>query len=167
VSALALPSRGAPAGEPPDPAEVDVHGVLLATEDREIPRAAVDFAARLAKRAGAPVVVFAVARVWGTSFGFPNPGLYPSKKEWDTQRENVDRAIRLLKRRGVEAEGHVIGTRAAAKRIVRAAQQYGCDVIVMGADEQRGRVRADLMWSQEPYRVRRRAPMPVYLIKET
>ena len=165
MSALALASRGAPA-KPPDPAALAVRGVLLATEDREIPRAAIDFAARLAKRNHAPVHVFAIARVWGTSFGFPNPGLYPTKKEWDTQRENVDRAVKLLKRRGVETEGHVIGTRAAAKRIVRAAQAYGCDAIVMGADEERGRIVGDLMWSQEPYRVRRRASMPVYLIKE-
>jgi nucleotide-binding universal stress UspA family protein len=158
----------APAGpaqaEERDPAMLAVRAVLLASEDREISRAAIDFAARLARRNDAPVHVFAIARVWGTSFGFPNPGLYPSKQEWDAQRGNVDRAVRALRRKGVQADGRVLGTRAAAKKIVREAQALDCDAIVMGAEPERGRIVGDLMWSQEPYRVRRRAPMPVYLV---
>jgi nucleotide-binding universal stress UspA family protein len=51
----------------------------------------------------------------------------------------------------------VIGTRAGAKRILNEARRLGCDVIVMGADPPRNRLVADFMWSQEPYRVRRRA----------
>jgi nucleotide-binding universal stress UspA family protein len=143
-----------------------MRAILLASEAREISRAAVEFTIRLARPSGAPVHVFSVARVWGTSFGFPNPGLYPSKAEWDAQRANVERAVRALRRRGVTADGRVIGTRAAAKKIVREAQVLGCDAIVMGAEAERGRLVGDLMWSQEPYRVRRRASMPVYLVSE-
>ena len=36
----------------------------------------------------------------------------------------------------------------------------------MAADPPRNRVSADFMWTQEPYRVRRKAPMPVYLVVE-
>jgi hypothetical protein len=36
----------------------------------------------------------------------------------------------------------------------------------MGADPDRGRLVGDLMWSQEPQRVRRRARLPVFLIQE-
>jgi nucleotide-binding universal stress UspA family protein len=163
VTALAL--RAAPAEEP-DPDTLEVRAVLLATEDRDIPRSAVEFAARLAARSGAPVHVFAIARMWGTSFGFPNPGLYPSKQEWDTQRENVARAVKALRRKGVKADGRVIGTRVAAKRIVREAQALGCDAIVMGADPPRGRLVADFVWAHEPYRVRKRARVPVYLVPD-
>jgi nucleotide-binding universal stress UspA family protein len=142
-----------------------VHAILLASEEREIPRAAVDLAARMARRCDAPVHVFTIARVWGTSLGFPNPGLMPSKREWDRQHEIVGRAVARLRRKGVQADGRVVGTRAAAKRIVREALRLGCDAIVMGADAPRGRFVGDFIWSQEPYRVRRRAgDLPVYLV---
>jgi nucleotide-binding universal stress UspA family protein len=149
----------------PDPDEIEVRAVLLASEEREIPSEAVQLAARIARRCRAPVHVFTIARVHGTTFGFPNPGLYPSKREWDTQRANVDKAVMALKRKGIEADGRVVGTRAAAKRIVREAHRLECDAIVMGADPPRRRLLADFIWSQEPYRVRRRADVPVYLVQ--
>jgi nucleotide-binding universal stress UspA family protein len=157
-------SGGASAADEPDPDALAVRAVLLASEDREIPRAAVDLAARMAKRSGAPVHVFTIARIWGTTFGFPNPGLFPSKREWDAQRRNVEKAVARLERKGVTADGRVIGTRAAAKRIVREAQRLGCDAIVMGADPRRNAVIRNFMWGQEPYRVKRRARVPVFLV---
>ena len=96
-----------------------MRAVLLASEDREIPTAAIDLAARIAKRSDAPVHVFTIARVWGTSFGFPNPGLMPTRREWDQQRDNVEEAIGRLERKGIYANGRVVGTRAGAKRIVK------------------------------------------------
>ena len=144
----------------PDPAAVGVRRVLLASEGRAIPKRAVDYAARF----GAPVHVFSIARVWGTSLGLPNPGLLPTRKEWDEQRKLVTTAVKALRRRGVEADGHVLGTRKATKRIVGEAERLGCDAIVMAADPPRGRLVADFLWSQEPYRVRRRAKIPVYLV---
>jgi hypothetical protein len=36
----------------------------------------------------------------------------------------------------------------------------------MAADEPRNRIVADLMWSQEPYRVQRRAKVPVLLVTD-
>jgi len=140
-------------------------GVLLATEGRPIPKAAVERAAELANKSGAPVHVFSVARVWGSSLGFPNPGLMPTKAEWDKQRQVVKHAVARLRRKGIEADGRVVGSRAAAKKIVREAHRLGCDAIVMGADPPRSRLVGDFMWSQEPYRVRRRAgDLPVYLV---
>jgi nucleotide-binding universal stress UspA family protein len=144
----------------PDPATAGVRRVLLASEGRAIPKRAVDYAARF----GAPVHVFSIARVWGTSLGLPNPGLLPTRKEWDEQRRLVTTAVKALRKRGVEADGHVLGTRKATRRIVGEAERLGCDAIVMAADPPRGRLVADLMWSQEPYRVRRRAKIPVYLV---
>ena len=157
-------SGGASAADEPDPETLAVRAVLLASEDREIPRAAVDLAARMAKRSGAPVHVFTIARIWGTTFGFPNPGLFPSKREWEAQRRNVEKAVARLERKCIKADGRVVGTRAGAKRIVREAQRLGCDAIVMGADPKRGALIRNFMWSQEPYRVERRARVPVFLV---
>jgi len=150
---------------PPDPGALSVRAVLLASEEREIPMAAVDLAARIAEQSNAPVHVFTIARVWGTTFGFPNPGLLPTKAEWDRQRKVVDKAVARLRRKGIEADGRVIGTRAGAKRIVREAKRLGCDAIVMGADPPRHRLIADFAWAHEPYRVKRKArDLPVYLV---
>ena len=110
--------------------------------------------------------VFSIARVWGSGLGLPNPGLLPNKREWDEQRAVVGDAVKALKRQGVKAEGHVFATRKATKRIVSEAERLRCGAIVMAADPPRNRLLADLMWSQEPYRVRRRARLPVYLVTE-
>ena len=85
----------------------------------------------------------------GTSFGLPNPGFLPTKREWDEQRALVEDAVWRLKKRGVKAQGHVLATRKTTKRIVSEAERLGCGVIVMAADEPRNRFLADLMWSQE------------------
>jgi nucleotide-binding universal stress UspA family protein len=138
--------------------------VLLASEGRPISQAAVERAAQLARESGGSVHVFSVARVWGTSLGLPNPGLLPSKTEWDVQRAVVDDAVQALKRLGVRATGQVLATRKATKRIVAEAERRGCFAIVMAADPPRNRILADLMWSQEGYRVRRRAKVPVHLV---
>ena len=149
---------------PPDPATLTFRRLLLASEGRRFPADAVDFAARLAAPAGAPVHVLSIARIWGTALGFPNPNLYPSKQEWDEQHDLVSEAVRLLERRGLKATGQVIGTRSAARRIVAVARQTGCDAIVMAAEPPRHWLVADFLWTQEPYRVRRRAKLPVYLV---
>jgi nucleotide-binding universal stress UspA family protein len=155
-------SNAAASGAPVEAGAPDC--VLLASEGRPISPAAVDVAARLAKDAGGSVHVFSVARVWGTSLGLPNPGLLPSKGEWDEQRAIVDDAVQELKRQGITTTGQVLATRKATKRIVAEADRRGCTAIVMAADPPRNRLLADLMWSQEPYRVKRRSPVPVHLV---
>ena len=137
--------------------------MLLASEGRAIPAAAVERAAELA-RDGGHVHVFSIARVWGTSLGLPNPGLLPNKREWDEQRAVVAEAVEALRRRGVEATGRVLATRKATKRIVGEAERLDCASIVMAADPPRNRLLADFLWSQEPYRVRRKARVPVHLV---
>jgi len=140
--------------------------LLLASEGRPISSAAVDLAATIALRSNAPVHVFSIARIWGTSFGFPNPGLMPNQHEWREQREIINAAMKALQKRGVAASAGVVGTRQGAKRIVAEATRLGCDMIVMGADPKKGLFVRDMMWSQEPYRVERRAKIPVRLVVE-
>jgi nucleotide-binding universal stress UspA family protein len=138
--------------------------ILLASEGRPIPDAAIARVVELARRSDGSVRVFSIARVHGVSFGFPNPGLLPTKKEWREQREIVDKAIKRLKRKGLGADGHVVGTRKSTKRICEEAKLAGCDAIVMAADPDRNRIVGDMIWSQEPQRVRRKARIPVFLV---
>ena len=139
-------------------------GVLLATEGRPISRAAVEKAAELARAEKAAVHVFAVARIYGVGYGLPTPWLRPSHTEWQEQRDTVTEAIKLLEQRGVKADGSILGTRKATKRILGEAERLGCDTIVMTGDPPRNRLIADFVWSQEPYRVQRRAKVPVHVV---
>jgi nucleotide-binding universal stress UspA family protein len=150
----------------PAPGQTAFRRILLASEGRAIPPAAVARAIELAKPAGASVHVFTIARIHGTAFGMPTPGLMPTKKEWAEQREIVSKTIRRLERKGIEAGGHVLGTRNATKKIIDEAKKEGCEAIVMAADADRNRVTGNMMWSQEPQRVKRKAKLPVYLVAE-
>ncbi|MBA2365543.1 MAG: universal stress protein [Actinobacteria bacterium] len=153
-----------PEGNLPDPSTLKLRRLLLASEGRPLTKSAIDLAARIAKPQRASVHVFSIARVWGTGLGLPMPALLPTKAEWDEQREIVERAVKALRKHGIDASGQVLATRKATKRILNEAQRTRCEAIVMAADPPRPRLLADLMWSQEPYRVRRRSKLPVYLV---
>ena len=153
--------------DPPDPSEISIERILLASEGRAIPADTIEFVARLAASRRAAVNLISIARVHGTAFGFPSPGLLPTRREWQEQRDIVAAAVKALRKRGLQAEGHVVGTRKATSRICQEASDLGCDVIVMAADPPRNRVVADFMWTQEPYRVRNKARVPVYLVPDT
>jgi nucleotide-binding universal stress UspA family protein len=140
--------------------------ILLASEGRAIPPAAIAKAIELASAGGASVHVFTIARIHGTAFGMPSPGLLPTKKEWAQQREIVSKTIRRLERKGITADGHVLGTRNATKKILQEAAKEGCDAIVMAADPDRNRFSGNMMWTQEPQRVRRKAKLPVFLVAD-
>ena len=139
-------------------------GILLATEGRAISSAAVGRAVDLAKADGLPVHVFAVARIHGVAFGLPSPWLRPNHKEWQAIRETVANAIKLVERAGVPADGNILGTRKATQRIVGEAERLGCTAIVMTGDPEKNRVTGNLDWAQEPYRVQRRAKVPVHVV---
>jgi nucleotide-binding universal stress UspA family protein len=166
--ALKFPRRWpwSPAPEPPDPKNFAPGSILLASEGRRIPASAVEFAVQLARKAEAPVHVFIVARIWGSAFGLPHPGLMPTKREWQLQREFVAEAVDRLQRRGVEATGQVVSARNAGKRILVEAERRRPEAIVMAAPPPRHWFVSDFIWDQEPYRVRRLAESPVYLIVE-
>lgn len=138
--------------------------ILLATEGRPLSKSVVAHALKLAQERGARVHVLAIARVHGVALGLPNPGLLPTKREWADREETVRRAIARLRRKGIDADGQVVGTRKAAQRICQEADTRECDAIVMGADPDRNRVLAEFYWSQEPQRVKRKARASVHLL---
>jgi nucleotide-binding universal stress UspA family protein len=159
-------STMSPARERDRPADTCFERILLASEGRPIPNTTIDRVVELAASGPASVHVFSIARVHGVAFGMPNPGLLPTKQEWSDQHEIVAKAVKRLRRKGVEAKGHVLGTRKSTRRILDEAAQEGCDAIVMAADPDRSRIVGDLMWSQEPQRVRRKAKLPVILVRD-
>src|SRR5262245_59290714 len=114
----------------PEPGPSGTRRILVATEGRPISKGAIDKAADLAKPIGASVHLLAIARVHGVGFALPAPGLYPNKQEWQERRDTVTHAIKALKGRGIDADGHVFGTRKATKRIVGEAERLGCEAIV-------------------------------------
>ena len=152
------------ASPPPAPGTFPVDRIVLASEGRDIAWPVLQQVFELARPAGAKVLVVVIARIWGTSLGFPNPGLNPSKQEWDERRLTARRAVEAIEKAGFEASAHVFGTRRAAKRILKEAQAFGADAIVMGCDEDKGLL-GDFAWSHEPYRVQNRAKVPVYLVR--
>ena len=148
--------------ELPDPSELLAERLVIASEGRAIPWPVMLQAFDLARPKTAEVRVISIARVYGTSLGFPNPGLLPNKREWDEQRLIVRQTVLALKKAGFEASGNVVGTRKATKRILAEADAFHADAIVMGCD--RNRRMGDFVWAHEPYRVARRASVPVYLV---
>jgi nucleotide-binding universal stress UspA family protein len=103
--------------------------VLIATVGVPIPGAVVRQAVQLS--AGRPVAVVTIARIYGSSFGLPSPGLMPTRKEMDEQREIVAKAIDRLERAGVEAWGQVASTRRYAKTIAQVARARGADNVLV------------------------------------
>ena len=75
-------------------------------------------------------------------------------------------ALSALRKRGIEPTAQILATRKATKRILGAASRLEAGAIVMAADAPRNRFLADMMWSQEPYRVKRRAKVPVHLVTD-
>jgi nucleotide-binding universal stress UspA family protein len=156
-----------PTPQLPDPQTAAPKSILLASEGKPIPVEAIDFAARLAQKANAPIHVFMIARIWGSSFGLPHPGLMPTKREWQAQHDSVAETVRQLKRRGIEVTGGVVSTRNASGRILAEIKRRAPDAVVMAAPPARHWLYAGLFWDQEPYRVRRLAERPVYIVDES
>jgi nucleotide-binding universal stress UspA family protein len=152
------------ASPPPDPETLEIHRLMVASEGRKIRHPVIVRAMELARPHQATIFVMSVARVWGTSLGFPNPGLQPTRHEWDEQRLIVREAVSAFEKAGFEASGLVLATRRARKRILSEARHRSMDAIVMGADPKRAIV-GDFIWSQEPHRVARSRRIPVYLVE--
>jgi len=151
--------RSRPTDNPPE-----VSNVLVASEGRRFSQEVIDLAVRLVHGQGGHAQVLTVARLWGTSFGLPNPGLRPSRREMAEQEDNILWAITQLENAGVQADGHIVTTRNPCRSILNEAKRKNCDAIVMGADPRRNWLVRSMMWSQEPYRVSGRTSVPVHLV---
>jgi len=104
-----------------DPQPTDPCEVMLASDGRQ------DYSpgavARAAALAGSErVAVVTIAKIYGSSFGLPHPGLLPTKEELGERRGWVDNAIRTLASAGVRADGQVAATRRSGKTLAAIAR---------------------------------------------
>jgi hypothetical protein len=120
-----------------DPQPVEPRTVLLATDGREpFSPEAIERAAALAPPGG--VAVLAIAKIYGTQFGLPHPGLMPTREEIDLRRGWIADAIAALERLGVDADGQLAATRKAIKLIARVAIARSVRHVVVDAGTARG-----------------------------
>ncbi len=97
--------------------------VLIASNGEKIPGAAIRQALRIS--AGQPVAVVTIARIYGSSLGLPNPGLMPTRKEMNEQKEIVQRAVAAIEKGGSEAWGQIAASRRPSKTFAQAATARG------------------------------------------
>lgn len=110
----------------------DQASVLLVSDGRRpISSEAVARAAAIGVESPHPVAVVAVAKIYGSSFGLPNPGLMPTKTELAERTGWVDTAIDDLAARGVRADGQVATTRRAVKLLAKIARLRGVSTVVI------------------------------------
>ncbi len=119
-----------------DPQPTAVAGVLLASSGAPFSRAAVRRACELA--AGQPVAVLSILKVYGSTFGLPNPGLMPTRREREEQLKIVGKAIAELERRGCTVDGQIAATRSAGRMIAKVARVRGVRYVVMDAQPAAG-----------------------------
>jgi hypothetical protein len=120
-----------------DPQPVEPRTVLLATDGREpLSARAIEQAAALASPGG--VAVLAIAKIYGTQFGLPHPGLMPTKAEVDLRRGWISDAISALESKGVDADGQLAATRKPIKLIARVALARAVEHVVVDAGTAHG-----------------------------
>src|SRR5580698_11612987 len=110
--------------------------VLIASNGVKIPGAAIRQALRLS--AGEPVAVVTIARIYGSSLGLPNPGLMPSRKEMNEQKEIVQHAVDAIEKGGSEAWGQIAASRRPSKTIAQAAAARGVQHVLVIRPEKVG-----------------------------
>jgi hypothetical protein len=119
-----LPSRRRWDRQPTAPA-----AVLLASSGAPFSRAAVRRARELAT--GQPVAVLSILKVYGSTFGLPNPGLMPTRREREEQLKIVGKAIADLERQGCTVDGQIAATRSAGRTIAKVARARQVRYVVM------------------------------------
>jgi hypothetical protein len=108
--------------------------VLLASDGRQdFSPKAVARAAALSGRGG-HVAVVTIAKIFGSSFGLPNPGLLPTKQEMEQRRGWVNGAIRTLERGGATADGQIAATRRASRKLAGIARLRHPRIVVIDAN---------------------------------
>ncbi len=114
-------------------------GVLLASDgERGFGSRAVARAAALA--GSEPVAVLTIARIYGTKYGLPMPGLVPTREEIQQRLGLMHQAIDRLERDGFEADSQIAQTRRPSKTIVRVARARGVRMVVIeGREKSKGR----------------------------
>ena len=111
--------------------------ILLASDGRRAFTAhAVDEA--LVRAPHGLIAVVTVARIHGTAFGLPNPGLLPTRHELAERHAWVGHAVQVITDGGGQADGQVAVTRSVARTLARIARVRGARAIVIDETPHRG-----------------------------
>ncbi len=121
-------------GNRADPQPTDHVSVLLASSGGEFRPESIEKCAQLADQGAVGVLM--IARIYGSAFGLPNPGLLPTKKERETAQNRVESAIEALRVLGVRADGQIMMTRSIAASISRVAKARTADSVVVETPQQ-------------------------------
>jgi len=154
--------RGAARSAAPRKVQDPPHRVLLATAAVPFSKDVLDTTIRLATPAGARITVLSVARVYGTSLGFPNPGLQPNRLEIEENKRIVEEAADFLRSKGFEVRVALAKSRNAPKMIARWVKAKNFHAIVVPDPERprwRRTVEGDLARDIE-----KRAGIPVHAV---
>jgi hypothetical protein len=87
------------------------------------------------------VAVVTIARIYGSKYGLMNPGLLPSRREMDAQKEQVEKALKLIEKSGTEAWGQIAASRKPAKTITTVARARSSQHVIVVRIEQTQRWR--------------------------
>lgn len=85
-----------------------------------------------------PVAVVTIAKIYGTRFGLPHPGLLPTKQELSERRGWIEGAIGRCSAAGLSADGQIAATRRASKKLAEIARVRGASRIVIDETPSRG-----------------------------
>ncbi|MBI3649344.1 MAG: universal stress protein [Actinobacteria bacterium] len=110
----------------------------------------------------AKITVISIARVHGTSFGFPNPGLQPNRLEIEEQRRIIAEAVEALRSEGFEVRSAMSKARNAAKMIARWGKAKNFHAIVV-PDPERPRWRR-VIEGDLARDIERRCGIPVHAV---
>ena len=78
-----------------------------------------------------PVAVVTIAKIHGTQFGLPNPGLMPTRQELADRQQWIGSAVDAITTAGGTADGQVAVTRKVVKTLARIARTRGVRTIVI------------------------------------
>jgi hypothetical protein len=90
------------------------------------------------------VAVVALLRIHGSAWGFPNPGLMPTKNEKADAQRVVEATIASVKRAGGRADGQITATRNGAKVVAAAARRRHARLVLIERIPPTSKVRATI-----------------------
>ena len=135
---------------------------MLVSTAAPIPAYMIRRTVELATPEHAKITVLGIARVFGTSLGFPHPGLQPTAREWADQRKFAEEAAGLLRDQGFEVRVALSRARNAPKMISRWAKAKNFHAIVV-ADPDKPKWRR-LIEGDPRKEINRRCDVPVYAV---
>ncbi|RTL72227.1 MAG: universal stress protein [Hyphomicrobiales bacterium] len=141
--------------------------ILVATDGSDFAAKAITTGLELAKCVGAKVTVVTVTEPWRgrltgeAAFGFPTGDF---EKFADAQAQQIlDKARKAASEAGVECNALHVREHHPAEGVLDAAQQTGCDLIVMASHGRRGLGR--LLLGSETVRVLTQTHIPVLVCR--